>query len=116
MERVGAAAEAVFFVLVLVLGAVLVLITAVGFLGAASFLYLFQGVAIPHRVCRGLALPAVVDARGVQQAARVEPFGLRSILPWRAVIATEGLRVALLVIGVGDEFGVSAVCAALAVA
>jgi hypothetical protein len=116
VQRAGATAETIFLVLVLVFVAILVLVANVAFLGAAGLLYLFQGEAIPSPVGGWLSFPTVVNARGVQQATRVEPLALGAVFPRSVVVAVKVLWVALLIVGVGDELGVTAVGAALAIA
>jgi hypothetical protein len=79
-------AEPVFLVLVLVFVVILVLVAAFAFVGVAGLLYLLQGEAVPSRMGGGLALPAVVDARGIHQASRVEPLALGAVFPWCVVV------------------------------
>jgi hypothetical protein len=74
VEGAGAATKAVVLGLVLVLAAVLVLVAAAILLGAAGFLDLLKGKLVPNCVSRGLALSAVIDARSIKQAVRVEPL------------------------------------------
>jgi hypothetical protein len=72
VQRAGAAAEPIFLWLVVILVAVLGVLAAAILLGAAGLLDLLERKAVGGRVRGGLTLPAVVDARGVQQAVRIK--------------------------------------------